>query len=527
MQDNSHALRRQLGFWSATIIVIANMIGSGIFGNTGFIQEHVGAPWVVLLLWLAGGLMALSGALCYAELSTIYPHAGGEYVYLKNIFGGLPSFLTGWISLLVGFAAPAAAAALLSGVYASDFVKVVAPDSWAAGFLQDTGNRKWLACILVVLFGVFHSFGVRQGSAVQNFLTVSKLIVILLFAAGGLIMVHHTPLQTHQEAFFTGELRWKGLGVGFMFVMFAYSGWNAASYLAEEIRDPVRNLPRSLVAGTVITLIIYLVMNYVYYMAVPAAQLSGKDDPAARAAANMFGAGMNQVFHAAFSFMLLSTLSASIMIGPRVYYAMARDGLFFSFAARISESGVPILSLVLQCGISLLYILLGTYEDIQTYMGFSLSIFPVLTVMGLMLHRMRFPHMKRAYRSPWFPLLPLFFIGLSALIVLTSYLDRPHEGNFALSVVLAGVPMFYLWLRFRERTMKDVPVLISLQLACAAAAVIAFAVLKCDRTGSFIGSHCSSGSHLSYSLMGLGMEVLLVSGFTLWMRQRRSQVRPE
>jgi len=312
-----------------------------------------------------------------------------------------------------------------------------------------------------------------------------------------------------------------------MFVMFAYSGWNAASYLAEEIRDPVRNLPRSLLAGTVITLIIYLVMNYVYYMAVPAAQLSGKDDPAARAAANMFGAGMNQVFHAAFSFMLLSTLSASIMIGPRVYYAMARDGLFFSFAARISESGVPILSLVLQCGISLLYILLGTYEDIQTYMGFSLSIFPVLTVMGLMLHRVRFPHMKRAYRSPWFPLLPLFFIGLSALIVLTSYLDRPHEGNFALSVVLAGVPMFYLWLRFRERTMKDVPVLIALQLACAAAAVIAFAVLKCDRTGSFAGAHCSSGSHLSYSLMGLGMEVLLVSGFTLWMRQRRTQVLPE
>lgn len=521
----SQALRRQLGFFSATIIVIANMIGSGIFGNTGYIQEQVGAPWVVLLLWMAGGLMALAGALCYAELSTIYPHAGGEYVYLKNIFGGLPSFLTGWISLLVGFAAPAAAAALLSGVYASDFVRVIAPDSAAAHFLQDTTNRKILACALVILFGIFHSTGVRQGSAVQNFLTVSKLIVILLFTFGGLIMVHHSPVQTHSEALFTGSMHWHGLGVGFMFVMFAYSGWNAASYLAEEIRDPVKNLPRSLVAGTVITLVIYLIMNYVYYMAVPAAELSGKPDPAARAAANMFGASVNQVFHAAFSFMLLSTLSASIMIGPRVYYAMARDGLFFSFASRVSESGVPIFSLVLQCGISLLYILLGTYEDIQTYMGFSLSIFPVLTVMGLILHRIRFPKIKRDYRSPLFPLLPIFFIGLSALIVLVSYLDRPHEGNFALSVVLAGVPMFYLWMRFRDRTMKDVPALIGLQLLCGAASVIAFAVLKCDRTGSFAGAACGQTGNLSLGLIALGGEVLAVFGFTLWMRQRRTQAR--
>jgi len=507
------ALKRQLGFWSASIIVVANMIGSGIFGNTGLIQEMVGSPLVVLGLWFLGGLIALAGALCYAELSTIYPHAGGEYVYLKNIFGGLPSFLTGWISLLVGFAAPAAAAALLSGVYVSVILKLAYPGSALAIFFQDDTNRKLLACMLIVLFGLFHSVGVKHGSRLQNFLTVTKVSVIILFAGGGLFMAHASlaaPITEH----FTGTLHPRGMGVGLMFVMFAYSGWNAASYLAEEIKDPVKNLPRSLVAGTLFTMVIYLVMNYVYYLAVPAAELSGKPDPAAQAATRLFGEGINRVFHIAFSFMLLSGLSACVMIGPRVYYAMARDGLFFSFAGKVSSTGVPVQSIVVQCFISLLYILLGTYEDIQTYMGFSLTLFPILTVLGLILHRHRHPDMERGYRSPWFPALPLFYIAFSALIVLTSYLDRPHQGNFAISIVVAGVPMFYLWLLFRDRKADNLVSLILVQLLCAAAALVTYHVLK------------SNHESLRISLVALGVEVICVALYTFWLRkQNQPQAR--
>ncbi|MBL8020402.1 MAG: amino acid permease [Leptospirales bacterium] len=504
-------MKRQLGFWSATIIVVANMIGSGIFGNTGFIQGMVGSPLMVLALWFLGGLIALAGALCYAELSTIYPHAGGEYVYLKNIFGGLPSFLTGWISLLVGFAAPAAAAALLSGVYVSDFLRLIYPVSAASAFFLDATNRKLLACGLVILFGVFHSLGVKQGSRLQNFLTGAKILVILLFAGGGLIMAHASlsmPIAEH----FSGTLKPEGLGVGLLFVMFAYSGWNAASYLAEEIKDPVKNLPRSLVAGTLFTMLIYLVMNYVYYLAVPGSELAGKPDPAAQAATRLFGSGVNSVFHVAFSFMLLSTLSACVMIGPRVYYAMARDGLFFSFASKVSSNGVPVQSIVVQCAISLLYILLGTYEDIQTYMGFSLSLFPVLTVFGLILHRKRHPEMERGYRSPLFPLLPIFFIIFSALIVLTSYLGRPHEGNFALSIVMAGVPMFYLWLRFRDRQTNNLGSLIGIQVLCAAAAVVTYNVMSIKRNMQI--------DHLWISHSALGFEVICVAIYTFWLRRQ-------
>ncbi len=511
--NESESLARRLGFWSASIIVVANMIGSGIFGNTGIIQEQVGSPIVVLGLWLLGGLVALAGALCYAELSTLYPHAGGEYVYLKNIFGGLPSFLTGWISLLVGFAAPAAAAALLSGVYVSDFLKVVYPDTFLSRFLSDATNRKLLATMLVVLFGIFHSFGVKQGSRVQNFLTGSKILVIILFTVGGLTMAHRNLGSPISHAF-EGRVRVEGLGVGLMFVMFAYSGWNAASYLAEEIKNPVKNLPRSLLAGTVFTTIIYLVMNYVYYLAVPASELAGKPDPAAQAASRLFGEGTNRIFHVAFSFMLLSTLSASVMIGPRVYYAMARDGLFFNFAGKLSHAGVPVRSIVVQCMISLMYIWLGTYEDIQTYMGFSLSLFPVLTVFGLILHRKRFPKIHRGYRSPWFPFVPIAFIILSGLIVLTSYLERPREGNFALAVVLAGVPMYYLWMRLRARSADHLWSLITLQLLCVLAAGASYDVVKYNRDA------------LPLSLASLGVEVVCVAIYSYWM-SRNYAGRPQ
>ena len=505
--NNTEALARRLGFWSASIIVVANMIGSGIFGNTGYIQAQVGSPIMVMALWTLGGLIALAGALCYAELSTTYPHAGGEYVYLKHIFGGLPSFLTGWISLLVGFAAPAAAAALLSGVYMSDFLKVVYPDTILSRFLLDETNRKILASALIILFGIFHSFGVKQSGRVQNFLTGSKIIVIILFAVGGLTLAHRNPgVPIHQA--FSGSVKPEGLGVGLMFVMFAYSGWNAASYLAEEIKQPEKNLPRSLIAGTLFTIIIYLVMNYIYYLAVPATELAGKPDPAAQAANHLFGEKTNRIFHVAFSFMLLSTLSACVMIGPRVYYAMSRDGLFFKFAGQLSHTGVPVRSIFVQCFISLLYILLGTYEDIQTYMGFSLSLFPVLTVFGLILHRKRFPKLERAYKSPLFPFLPIMFILLSGLIVLTSYLDRPREGNFALSVVLAGVPMYYLWMRLRAGNSTHLFALITLQVLCVLAAGVAYNVLKYNPDA------------LHMSLAALGVEVISVAVFSYWLRRQ-------
>lgn len=448
-----HGLTRQLGFWTATLVVVASMIGSGIFGNTGIIQHAVANPGYVMVLWLIGGLLALSGALCYAELSTVMPHAGGEYVYLKNIFGLLPSFLTGWVSFVVAFSAPAASAALLSSEYAEKTVALLDPTSPLVPFLQSPVNQKIVACGMVMLFTAIHMFGVRAGGYLQNILTVVKLGLVLAFVGAGLyvaLFVQNTPVT---ETVSPGNaIAWGGTGVGLLYVTFAYSGWNSAAYLAEEVKDPKKTLPRALIVGTLITTTLYVLLNLVYYLAVPADELAGEKAVAAMSAGSLFGARVSALFNLGFFFILMSTLSATIMLGPRVYFAMARDNLFFQAASRVSPRfGTPIVSFVLQGLLAILYIISGTYEQIQTYMGFALAIFPVVAVFGLMKLRKDRPDLRDHYRTPWYPLTPLFFILVSVFVMVASLIYSYEECLIALAVVFSGVPLYFAWMRIVHR----------------------------------------------------------------------------
>ncbi|MEQ8352388.1 MAG: amino acid permease [Leptospiraceae bacterium] len=449
----SNGLTRQLGFWTATLVVIASMIGSGIFGNTGIIQQAVANPGYVILLWLVGGLLALSGALCYAELSTIMPHAGGEYVYLKNIFGLLPSFLTGWVSFVVAFSAPAASAALLSSVYAEKTVALLDPTSPLVPFLQSAVNQKIVACGLVLLFTGIHMFGVRAGGYLQNILTVVKLALVVGFVGAGLyvaLLVKEIPIA---EKVTSGQaIAWGGTGVGLLYVTFAYSGWNSAAYLAEEVKDPKKTLPKALIVGTLLTTTLYILLNLVYYLAVPAETLAGKEAVAAMSAGSLFGARVTALFNLGFFFILISTLSATIMLGPRVYFAMARDNLFFQAASKVSPRfGTPIVSFLLQGLLAVIYIISGTYEQIQTYMGFALAIFPVVAVAGLMKLRKDRPDLNGHYKTPWYPFIPLFFIGVSIFVMVASLLYSYEECLIALGVVLSGVPLYFIWMRIVHR----------------------------------------------------------------------------
>ncbi len=443
-------LQRHLGLWTAILVVIASMIGVGIFGNTGIIQMEVRHPLLVLGLWLLGGLIALSGALVYAELATMMPHAGGEYVYLKKSYGLLPSFLTGWVSFIVGFSAPAASAALLSSEYAHKFLIMVAPASALTSLFEEELYRKLYAVLLILLFSLFHSMGVKKGGMVQNVLSFAKLFFISMFAVAGLAVAFlGDGLPPMQQIVVGREADWSGFGVGLLFVMFAYSGWNGATYLAEEIKDPDKNLPRALLMGTTLTIVLYMMLNLVYYLAVPVGELEGQEAVAAVAAGYLFGNNVTVFFNLAFCLMLLSSLSVSIMIGPRVYYAMARDKLFFKAAGRVDPRfGTPMVSISIQAFLAILYVLTGKYDQILAYMGFALSIFPVLTVFGLIYLRKTHPHARRPYQTPLFPLVPLFFIGFSLVIMVTSFLGRPVESSIALAVVLLGIPIYFLWSRF-------------------------------------------------------------------------------
>lgn len=452
-------LKRELGLWTAMFVVMASMIGSGIFGNTGIIQMAVQNSYVVLFLWIIGGIVAIAGALSYAELSTLMPHAGGEYVYLKNIFGLLPSFLTGWVSFVVAFSAPAASAGLLSGDYLHNALTHMFPDASFTLFLSSSYGKKIFATLLIILFTLIHILEVKKGSVIQNLLTILKIGLIIIFVIFAIII----SIQKPQLNFFSNleakPVNWSGIGLGLLFVMFAYSGWNGATYLAEEIKNPEKNLPIALVGGTLFVMVLYFLLNIIYYWSTPASILEGKEAVAAISAINLFGSQISVFFNFGFFVILLSTISATIMIGPRVYYAMARDNLFFQFVAHIHPTfHTPIYSFIIQALLAILYIWSGTYEQILTYMGFALTIFPLMAVFGLMYLKHKYPHIKSPYRTPLYPLFPLIFIFASIFNIIVSYIGRPLECSIAILAIIAGIPFYLFWTRVihKDKSVREI-----------------------------------------------------------------------
>jgi APA family basic amino acid/polyamine antiporter len=424
-----------MGLGTATVVVIANMIGTGIFTTTGImLMQGVGANWV-LACWLLGGLVALAGALCYAELAVAMPRAGGEYVYLREIYGPLPAFLTGWTSFFVGFAAPGAAAAVGAAKYLA-----------AAGILpDDTAAEKVFAAFVVTILTGVHYAGLRLGSRVQNVLTGLNLALLCGLVCAGLLAVKadwsflsdpaNTALPTHPL----------GLGTALLLAMFAYSGWNAAAYLAEEVREPARTLPRSLLLGTASVTVLYLLLNLVYFAAAPGEELVGQVAVAEIATRRLFGEAAGAWLAAIIALGLVSALSAYTLIGPRVYYAMARDGLFFRFAAQVHPRfRTPAYSIAAQGAVAVVMALSGTFEELLLYIGFALGIFPWMAVLGLILLRCREPNRERPYRVWGYPLVPLFFLVMMALILVVAYLGRPGPARWALATVAVGIPVYWL-----------------------------------------------------------------------------------
>ena len=457
MEGEIH-LSRKLGIWTAVFAVFASMIGSGIFGTSGLVLELVKSPLVTMVLWIFYGFTALAGALCYAELAAMMPHAGGEYIYIRKVFGKLPSFLTGWVSFIVGFAAPAAASAFLSADYLKDLLVLILPDSELTRFMSSNIGQKGFAISLIVLFSAIHILGVEKGGYIQNILTTVKLTIIVIFILAGFTAVFFGEPVPVSEIVRSGEFEWKGIGLGMLLVLYAYSGWNGASYLAGEIKNPEKNVPKALFWGTLLTMVIYLIMNTLYFLAIPAAELSGKSTPASLTAMHLFGKNISVLFNVAFCLILLSSISAQIMIGPRVYYAMARDKNFFSYAGKIHKRfHTPMTSILLQSFLSILYILSGTFYTVLIYMGFALSIFPIVTMFALIKiryqngPRKKTPHL---YQTPFFPLLPIFFIIVSVYLMVFSFIQNWQSCLTALGAVLMGIPTYYLWMSLGPKKAK-------------------------------------------------------------------------
>ncbi len=447
-QEAGQGLQRRLGPFSATNLVVANMIGTGIFTTSGFIMAKLPDPTVLLLCWLTGGILALCGALCYAELGANFPQAGGEYVFLRHSFGPAMAFLSGWVSFTVGFSAPIAAAALAFATYLSPVIGLDNAPAfvWQAGdiTLLSLSSKEGLAIGVILVLTLVHYRGLRLGSRVQNGLTLIKLTIIGLFIACGFWLGRG---DWHNFASPAGGTRlWQGeFAVSLIFVSFAYSGWNAAAYLGSEIKKPARNIPLALVGGTVLVCAIYLLMNILYVYSLTPGEMGGVLEVGGLAARALLGPGLGRLFSLAITLCLLSLISAMILTGPRVYYAMARDGLFFPVFSRVSgERRTPGAAIFLQAGLAIVLLLTASFEKLLIYIGFTLSIFALLTVAGLMRLRSR-SELNAGYRTPAYPLIPLVFILANLWIVVYCLSTTPQAPVAGLITIGLGLGLYWFF----------------------------------------------------------------------------------
>jgi len=455
---NNHHLKREIGLFTATVLVVANMIGTGIFTTSGFIIQELGHPMVLLLCWLIGGIFALCGALCYGELGAAFPEAGGEYVYLRESFGKLVAFLSGWISLLVGFSAPIAASAIAFATYSGSIFPFPAHPQFSLTIsgltILTVSPIKITAILAIIILSLVHYHSLRVGSRVQNTLTSFKIVIIVLFVAGGFLLgkgsLSHFSAELPLTSLFQGKF-----AVSLIFVSFAYSGWNAAAYLGSEIKNPSRNIPVALFAGTLLVLILYLLLNAVYIYALPADRMSGVLEVGAMSAVSLFGKDVGNYFSGAIAIGILSALSAMILTGPRVYYAMSKDGVFFELFGRVNQKHkTPAFSIFLQATIAILFILTSSFEKLLLYIGFTLALFAMLTVLGLMILRLKEKALVSPYKTFGYPVTPIIFIAGNLWIAYFSIKSRPITSIWGLVTIGAGI-LVYLYFRREKRGISE------------------------------------------------------------------------
>lgn len=441
---NSNGLERKLGLFPVTNIVVANMVGAGIFTTSGLLMADLLDPVIMMALWIVGGVIAFCGALSYGELGAALPRAGGEYVFLSKLYHPSLGFLSGWVSLFAGFSAPIAA----SAIGFSEYLTRAFPGLLHLGIFPAGAEamilKKFYAILVILVFIFIHVRGIEFGSNVQNYLTILKVGLIVGLVVFGFFIGKGSVSHFSQGSRFTFDFGgWKTIGLSLMWIMFAYSGWNAAAYIGSEVRDPVRNLPRSLMLGTGIVMFLYLFLNLFYVYAVPPGEMGGVISIGGLAVGNLFGKSFESMLSIMISFALFSSLSAYVILGPRVYYSMAKDGYFFKFASEVHPRfGVPVKSIVLQGMIAMVMVLLGTFDQVLTYMGFSLGIFPVLAVVGVFkLRRLN----KSKYRLPGFPVVPLIYIMAAVAILFLAFFERPKESCIAIGMLLIGIPVFLVF----------------------------------------------------------------------------------
>ncbi|MCI0626341.1 MAG: amino acid permease [Acidobacteria bacterium] len=452
-------LARQLGTLSATALVVSNMIGVGIFTTTGFLAGDIGRPTLVIGIWFVGAALALAGALCYSELGMNFPRSGGEYVYLSEAWGPAWGFIDGWISFFAGFSAPIGAAALAVSAYLAYFFPSLSADSSAGvvvplGFAHlRLGGAQFVACGIVLAFTAINLINVSRVAKLQIVLTATKLVVIGIFLVLGFSVGNGDWAHFAEDAerTVTSPLAAQ-FAVSLIFVFYAYSGWNAAVYVAEEIRSPERTLPIALGLGTLFVATLYAALNVLYIYANSLDEMKGVVAVGAQAARSLFGDRAGGLFSGAMAVSLLATINAMCMIGPRVYYAMARNGAFFAAAAKVHPRwDSPWMAVLAQGTCCCLLILTGTFESLGYYIGFTLFLFTALSVLALFKFRKRPGWRRSRWVNIGYPLIPLTYVSMNIWVFVYFARLKGWEALWSLLTVVGGALSYSLY--FRKRPM--------------------------------------------------------------------------
>lgn len=431
-------LKRELGLSTCVLLVIGNIIGVGIFTTPGEIARDLPSAGWVLFAWLIGGLMATAGALTYAELGAMYPRAGGNYVFLREAYGEVWAFLYGWAYTLVTSSGTIA----LLAVGFSGYVG-----------LADGGiASKAFSITVILLLTAMNLRGVRSGARVMDAITSLKIVAMVFLVVAGFVFGHGNA--AHFSPFFSGSSSSAVLAIGAALVpmAFAYSGWNSSVIVAEEIRNPERMIPLSLILGTLGTTAIYLAMNAVYLYAVPLSELVGEVTIADAAASRLFGPWAVILTKALVATSVLGCLSASLLTNPRTTFALGRDGLFFRFTGRVhpvhgTPNGAILFQALWACGL----VLVGDFGKLLTFVSVPLVIIFNMTVISIYVFRFKKPDQPRPYRCWGYPVVPALYVIISLWMLYATILKRGIYGPIGIALFLLGVPVYHVWRRFHPQ----------------------------------------------------------------------------
>lgn len=424
---------------TAAAIVIANMIGTGIFTSLGFQLADIRSGFVIMSLWVLGGIMSLCGALCYAELGSKLPRSGGEYNFLSEIYHPAAGFISGWVSATVGFAAPTALAAMTFGYYLSSVFPAL--------------NPLWLATVLIISMTCVHATTHRNSSNLQSFFTTGKILLIIGFAVAALISADTTQEVRYMPdasdlSLFTGG----AFAVSLIYVGYAYTGWNSATYLTSELENPKKTLPRVLIMGTAAVMVCYLLLNYVFLAVAPMDAMAGELEIGYIAATYAFGDVGATIMGVSLSLLLVSTVSAMLIAAPRVLQVLGEDYVLFKVLSKTNKHNIPATAIWLQSIMALIFLWSATFESILIFSGVIMALNSLLVVFGVFIIRKRkIGEEEGTFNIPWFPLPPIIFISISAVTLVYLALQNTAEISFSVMMMATGGIAYILTKKFSEK----------------------------------------------------------------------------